>query len=80
MLHSEKTIVEESLLTQSRIQHQPNPMELRSMDSCIQISCRFLKCQQNVPPPSLLSNEKSSFEGVKGDLSILRSDGGGTFH
>jgi hypothetical protein len=43
------------------LQHRPNWMELRSMDSHIQILCRFQKCKRKVPPPSLLSNEKSPF-------------------
>ena len=60
------------------------------MDSYIPILCRFQKCQRKVPPLLLLSNEKSpfnppkerffsSFGDVKGDFSLLRSDGGGTF-
>ena len=71
------------------LQRRPNPTELRMMDSYIQILCRFHKCIRKVPPPSLLSNEKSPFTppkedfshplGVKGDFSLLRSDGGGTF-
>ena len=50
----------------------------------------FQKCKRKNPPPSLLSNEISHFTPpkedfshplgeVKGDLSVLRSDGGGTF-
>ena len=33
MLHSKKTIVEESLVPQPRIQHRPKLTELGSMDS-----------------------------------------------
>ena len=50
----------------------------------------FQKCTRKNPPPLLLSNKKSHFTPqkevfshplgeVKGDLSVLRSDGGGTF-
>ena len=45
-----------TLVTQPMLQRQPNCTELRSMDSYIQILCRFQKCKQKVPPPSLLSN------------------------
>jgi hypothetical protein len=48
-----------TLVTQPMLQRRPNRTELRSMDSYIQILCRFQKCKQKVPPPSLLSNEKS---------------------
>ena len=48
-----------SLVTHSMMQHRPNPMELRSLDSYIQILCRFQKWKWKVPSPSLLSNEKS---------------------
>ena len=37
---------------------RPNRTKLRRMDSYIQILCRFQKCNQKVPPPSPLSNEK----------------------
>ena len=47
-----------SLVTEPMLQRRPNPTELRSMDSYIQILCRFQICKQKVPPPSLLSNEK----------------------
>ena len=50
-----------SLVTQPMLQRRPNWTELRSMGSYIQILCRFQKCKQKVPPPSLLSNEKSPF-------------------
>ena len=60
------------------------------MDSYIQILCRFQKCKRKVPPPSLLSNEKSPFTPPKdeknlplgvvmSDFLVLRGDGGGTF-
>ena len=51
-----------SLVTQPMLQCRPNPTELRLMDSYIQILCRFQKCKGKVPPPSLLSNEKSKSE------------------
>jgi hypothetical protein len=34
-------------------QLRPNRTELRSIDLSNQIFCRFLKCKQKVPPPSL---------------------------
>ena len=42
-----------ALVTQPMMQRQPNPTELRSMDSYIQILCRFQKSKQKVPPLSL---------------------------
>ena len=50
-----------SLVTQPMMQHRPNQMELRSMDSYIQILCRFQKCKQKVSPPSLPCTLKSPF-------------------
>jgi hypothetical protein len=47
-----------SLVTQPMLQLRPNCTELRSMDSYIQILCRFQKCKRKVPPPSLLSTKK----------------------
>ena len=61
-----------SLVTQPMLQHRPNPTELRSMDSYIRILCRFQKCKRKVPPPSLLSNEKSPFTPQRG-LTFLES-------
>jgi hypothetical protein len=46
------------------------------MDSYIQIICRFQKCKQKVPPPLLLSNEKSPFNPPKEDFSLMRSNNG----
>jgi hypothetical protein len=43
------------------------------MDSYIQILCRFRKCKQKVPPPSLLSNERSPQRKI---FLILRWGGG----
>ena len=43
-----------SLVTQPMLQRRPNQTELRSMDSYIQILCRFQKCKRKVPPQSLL--------------------------
>ena len=65
-----------SLVTQPMLQRRPKRTELRSMDSYIQILCRFQKCKQKVPPPSLLSNEKSPFTPPKEDFS---HPWGGTF-
>ena len=39
-----------SLVTQPMLQSRPNRTELRSMDSYIQILCRYLKCKQKAPP------------------------------
>ena len=47
-----------ALVTQPMLQRRPNRTELRSMDSYIQILCRFQKCKRKVPPPSPL---KKSF-------------------
>ena len=76
--HACKLYITDLLVTQSMLQHWPNRTELRSMDSYIQILLRFQKCKQKVPPPSLLSNEKSPFTpqrkiflilwGIKGDF------------
>ena len=41
-----------SLVTQPMLQRRPKRTELRSMDSYIQILCRFQKCKRKVPPPS----------------------------
>ena len=38
-----------ALVTQPMLQRRPNRMELRSMDSYIQILCRFQKCKKKVP-------------------------------
>ena len=43
---------------QPMLQRRPNWTELRSMDSYIQILCRFQKCKRKVPPPTLLSTKK----------------------
>ena len=56
------------LVTQPMMQQRPNATELRSMDSYIQILCRFQKCKRKVPPPSLLCNEKSPISKVTTDL------------
>ena len=52
---------ESSLVTQPILQHRPNRIELRWMDSSIQI-------KQKVIPPSLLSIEKSPFTPSKEDF------------
>ena len=58
-----------ALVTQPMMQRQPNPTELRSMDSYIQILCRFQKSKRKVPPPSPLSTQKSPFTPPKEDFS-----------
>ena len=50
---------------------RPNQTEVRSMDSFIQILCRFQKSKRK--------EKNSSFGGVKGDFLVQSSDGGGTF-
>ena len=59
-----------TLVTQPMLQRRPNRMELRSMDSYIQILYRFQQCKQNVPPLSLLSNEKSPFIPPKDEKNL----------
>ena len=54
-----------TLVTQPMMQCWPNPTELRSMDSYIQILCRFQKSKRKFPSPSPLSNEKSPFTPSK---------------
>ena len=53
----------QALVTQPMLQRRPNCTELRSMDSYIQILCRFQKCKQKVPPPSplVMKNRKVFF-------------------
>ena len=60
------------------LQCQPNRMDLRSMDFYIQILCRFQKSKQKVPPPSLLSNDKSPFATPKDEETeeLVHSDFG----
>ena len=53
-----KKSIDFTLVTQLMLQRRPNRSELRSMDSYIQIICRFQKCKRKVPPPSLLSTKK----------------------
>ena len=60
----------DTLVTQPMLQRRPSQTELRLMDSYIQILCTFQKCKQKVPPPSLLSNEKSPFNFL---LTFLES-------
>ena len=50
-----------ALVTQPMLQRRSNCTELWSMDSYIQILCRFQKSKQKVPPPSPLSTQKSPF-------------------
>ena len=49
------------LVTQPMLQCRPNRTELRLMDSCIQILCRFQKNKQKVPLLSPLSTQKPPF-------------------
>ena len=62
--------VESSLVTQTMLQRRPNPTELRSMDSYIQILCKFQKYKQKVPPPLLLYKEKSPFTPQKDEKNL----------
>ena len=59
------------LVTQPMIQCRTNWTELRSMDSYIQILCRFQKFRWKVPPPSLLSYE--NFWNLDLDIRIHQS-------
>ena len=52
IVHSNIVVI--SLVTQPMMQRRTNPTELRSMDSYIQIVCRFQKCKPKVSPPSPL--------------------------
>ena len=45
-----------TLVTQPMMQRRPNPTELRSMDSHIQILRRFQKSKEKVPPHSVMKN------------------------
>ena len=45
-------------ITLPMLQCRPNCMELRLVDSYIQILCRFQKYKRKIPPPSLLSTKK----------------------
>ena len=70
-----------SLVTQPKLQRRPNCMELRSMDSYIQIVYGFQKCKRKVPSTLLLSYEKSPFIPPKKDEKNLPlgGNGGGIF-
>ena len=50
-----------TLVTQPMLQRQPNCTELRLMDSCIQILCRFQKCKRKVHPSLLRSDGGGTF-------------------
>ena len=60
-----------TLVTQPMLQRRPKCTELRSMDSYVQTLCRFQKCKKKVPPPLLLSNEKSPFTPQRKIFLIL---------
>ena len=62
---------EGALVTQSMMQCQPNPTELRSMNSYVQILYIFQKSKQKVPPPSLPCIKKSPFTPPKEDFLTL---------
>jgi hypothetical protein len=78
-----ETCVKLTLVTQPMMQRRPNQTELRSMDSYIQILCRFQKSERKVPPPSQPYTKKSPFTPPKDEKKpsflIQGSDGGGTF-
>ena len=59
-----------TLVTQPMMQRRPNCTELSSMDSYIQILCRFQKSKQKVPPPSPLSSQKSPFTPPKDEKNL----------
>ena len=54
----------------SMIQRRPNPRELRSMDSYVQILCRFQKSKQKVPPLSVPYTKKSPFTPTKDEKNF----------
>ena len=58
------------VVTQPMLQRRPNCMELRSMDSHIQILCNFQKCKRKVSPPSLPCTTKSLFTPPKDDRVV----------
>jgi hypothetical protein len=66
--HPVACVVMQSLVTQPMMQQRSNATELRSMDSYIQILCRFQKSKRKVPPPSPLSTkkQKSGYECTPG--------------
>ena len=49
------------------MQRQLNSTEFRSMDSFVQILCRFQKRSQKVPPPLYPALKNHPLKGVKGD-------------
>ena len=59
-----------SIVTQPMLQCWPNCTELRSMDSYIQILCRFYKYKGKVPPLLLFNNEKSPFTPPKDEKNL----------
>ena len=66
-LVSPKALVLITLVTQPMLQLRPNWSLLRSMDLYNQIFCRFQKCNQKVPPPSLpCSRKKKTSFGLVG--------------
>ena len=69
--HCIKSCLSISLVTQPMLQCQPNPMELRSMDSYIQFLCRFQKCKRKVLPPSF-SCENPYYYVQKSILNALQ--------
>ena len=67
------------------MQRRPNPTELRSMDSNIQILCRVQTSKLKVPPPSLPCTKKTTLYPSKdgknlpwGDFLVQGSDSGGS--
>ena len=64
-----ETCVKLTLVTQPMMQRRPNQTELRSMDSYIQILCRFQKSERKVPPPSQPYSKKSPFTPPKENFS-----------
>ena len=65
-----------ALVTQPMMQRQPNPTELRLMDSYIQILGRFKTSKQKLPPPSPLNTQKSPFTPQRIFFFILGGKGG----
>ena len=60
-----------ALVTLPMFQCRPNHTELRSMDSYIQILCRFQKCKQKVPPPLHRCSSVMKNHPLNRDTSLL---------
>ena len=66
---SDRSVADMPLVTQPMLQCRPNRTELRSMDSYIQILCRFQKCRRKVSPTTPLFFFKSTLGEPKENFS-----------